>query len=164
MEEAYTGCQKTIVTTGNAYEKKTVSIPAGVNTGDRLKLHGCGSSKIENLPPGDHIINIIVVDHHRFRRRGADLQITVSVGVFEAMFGLKVKLTHLDGQELRFNIPSGTQPNQTIRLKGKGMPIINSNNKGDLYVTVNVYIPKLSDEEKNRLNQMAGARNAEISI
>lgn len=164
LEEAFMGCQKTIVVTGNSYDKKTVAIPAGVNSGDRLKLHGCGSSKIEGLPPGDHILNIVVIDHHKFNRRGADLHVTISVGVFEAMFGLLIKLKHLDGQEIRFNLPSGTQPNQSIRLKGKGMPVINSTARGDLYVTVKVFIPKMDGNESDNLDQLAGARNAEISI
>lgn len=164
LEEAYTGVQKEVLLANNTYERKTINIPPGISTGDRLKLHGCGSSKIEGLPPGDHIINMVVVQHHRFKRKGADLYVTVTIGAFEAMFGLQVEMTHLDKQKVMFKIPPGTQSNQSIRLRGKGMPVVNTNNRGDLYIIVKVLIPKLDGDSEEDIAQMAKVRNDEISI
>jgi curved DNA-binding protein len=135
-------------------EKIEVKIPAGVKTGSKVRVAGAGPQQ----PGGsraDIFLLITVAEDEHFSVSGNDLITTTSVDVFTAMLGGEVKVRTPSGDVI-LKIPSGTQPLQTFRLKGRGMPLLKQKGKfGDLLVKAKVEIPRnLSDEQKSILREM----------
>lgn len=143
----------------------SVKVPAGVETGSRLRIRGEGGAGEAGTPPGDLYVEIEVAPDPRFERAGADLIHRVDVGVSEAILGSKIDIPLVDGHETDLEIPAGTQPNTVIRIPGEGMGRLDRRGRGDLLVEVNVVIPrKISDEEEElvrRLAELRGERPAE---
>jgi molecular chaperone DnaJ len=137
---------------GRVKEKSRISInvPAGVETGSRLRLRGQGNAGLHGAPPGDMYIAIEVIPHPTFRREGRDVHSTLTISFPEAALGAKVRTESLWGEE-SLDIPSGTQPGTVLRLKGKGMPDVRSHGKGDQLVEVQVSVPKKLNAEQRRL-------------
>jgi len=143
--------------TGRAQAKKTISlkIPAGVSSGTRLKLKGEGEAGPGGGPPGDLLVRIRVASHPTFSRKGDRLYTDVSVDLPAAALGGKVKVPTLSGRAT-LKIPAGTQPGTTFKLKGQGAPSAKTGRKGDLYVRVNVIIPKkLTREQKEFMKKFS---------
>lgn len=131
-----------------------VNIPAGVETGTRLKMAGKGTQQNTGLPPGDLYINIRVKEHVNFKRIGADLFFSKDISIIDASLGQTFEIPTIDGTNVKVTIPSGTQPNQKIRLKKKGMPIIGRSARGDCYIIISVIIPtNLTEKQKDILRQ-----------
>lgn len=130
-----------------------VSIPAGIDSGTRMKFQGQGDHVNTNLPPGDLYLQIIVQDHPIFDRHGHDLHTKIKIDALSAIIGTKQRLTCIDGQQLDLTIPAGTQPATFFRVPGKGMPVINQTNKrGDLFVHAEVFTPSgFSEDQLNTL-------------
>jgi|SRR5215216_574155 len=145
MDEAYRGATRIIQNNGN---QKQVRIPAGVNTGSKVRVAGAGPNGM------DLYLIINVAEDSRFERRGSDLYTTATVNVFTAILGGEAEVETLDGK-IKLNIPAGTQPEQNFRLAGRGMPHVkNSSQKGDLYVRLKVQIPKyLSAKQRELLDE-----------
>lgn len=122
-------------------ERVRVRIPAGVDTGSRVRLAGKGEAGGEGAPAGDLYIQVHVRSHPSFRRQGDDVVTTVGVPLLEALLGGSVTVPTL-GEPVRMKIPSGTQNGQRFRLKGKGVP-----ERGDLYAEIQVELPKHVDPE-----------------
>lgn len=133
-----------------------VRIPAGVDTGSRLRIPGEGEAGIGGGGPGDLYIVIHVQDHDRFERQGNDLYYIAPVTFSQAALGAELKVpTLVDGEET-LSIPSGTQTGTTFRLRGKGLPKLGKSSRGDLHVIVRVITPtKLSREEKKLFEELA---------
>jgi len=94
-----------------------------------------------------------VAEHETFTRRGSDLHAVISVEISEAALGTEIEVTTLNGEE-RLQIPAGSQPGDVFRLRGKGMPSVRSQRKGDIYLTLEVRVPrKLSAEQKRLLKE-----------
>jgi molecular chaperone DnaJ len=135
--------------------KLTVKIPAGIATGQRLRLSGEGESGTGGGPPGDLYVVINVQDHPFFQREGNDLFCEIPVNFPTAAIGGEIRVPTLDGDE-PMKIPEGTQSGTTFRVRGKGMPDVSGRGKGDLLVTVKVQTPKkLTKEQKKILDQFA---------
>ncbi len=136
--------------------KISITVPAGVDTGSRLRLRGQGNAGIEGGPNGDLFIAIELIPHPSFKRSGLDVLSEIVIPYPEAALGTKRKVETLWGEE-PLTIPAGTQPGTTFRLKGKGIPDIHhSHNKGDHIVGVTVDVPKkLSSRQKRALEAFA---------
>jgi molecular chaperone DnaJ len=136
--------------------KLTVRIPAGIATGQRLRLTGEGEAGLAGGPRGDLYVVVHVQDHAFFRRDGNDLRCEVPVNFPTLALGGQIRVPTLDGDE-PLTIPDGTQSGTTMRLRGKGMPDDTGRaGRGDLLVTVRVTTPKkLTREQKKLLEQLA---------
>lgn len=133
--------------------KIKVNIPAGVDTGNVLPLRGQGEHGINGGPSGDLYINIKVAPHSVFKRKDFDIYIDTHISFAKAAMGTEIKVPTIDG-DVKYEIPAGTQPGTVFRLKGKGVPRVNSYGRGDQYVNVVVDIPK-SINQKQREALMA---------
>jgi molecular chaperone DnaJ len=135
--------------------KITVRIPAGIATGQRLRLSGEGESGPGGGPSGDLYVVIHVQDHPFFQRDGNDLYCEVPLNFPTLALGGEIRIPTLDGEE-DFTVPEGTQTGTTFRLRGRGMPDVTGRGKGDLLVTVKVLTPKkVSKEQRKLLEQLA---------
>ncbi|MEJ2259300.1 MAG: DnaJ C-terminal domain-containing protein, partial [Nitrosopumilaceae archaeon] len=132
-------------------KKKTFEIPPGVDNGDyTIPNEG---DEIPGGMNGDLIVRIRVQPHQNFKRDGADLFYDQDVSMIDATLGKEVTVPILNGSE-KIKIESGSQPNTIIKLKGKGLPRMNSRGRGDQYVRIVVNIPKkLSKHQKNLLEE-----------
>ena len=129
-------------------------IPAGVDSGTRVRYTGEGEQGINGGPPGDLYVFIEVKEHPFFERRNSDLYCTIPVTIPQAALGAKVKVPTLNGEE-DLDIPEGTQSGQIFRKKGKGLPNPHGG-RGDLYVSVRVVIPAKLTREQRRLFEQLG--------
>jgi molecular chaperone DnaJ len=104
-------------------------------------------------PPGDLYVEIRVSEHDTFTRHGSDLHAMVKIAISEAALGTDIEITTLNGVE-NLHVPAGSQPGEVFRLKGKGMPSVRSRSNGDLYLTLEVHVPrKLSAEQKKLMKE-----------
>jgi molecular chaperone DnaJ len=118
-----------------------VTIPRGVADGQFLRIAGEGEPGENRGPPGDLYVVVHIRPHDRFERQGADLSTTADVGLATALFGGEITLPTLTGSAA-LKIPRGTQSHTLFRLRGQGMPFLNSDTRGDLIVKVIVRIPR----------------------
>jgi molecular chaperone DnaJ len=129
--------------------KIEVAIPRGVDDGQFLRIAGEGESGENRGPGGDLYVVVHVKPHDRFERRGADLQTTAVIGLVTALLGGEITLPTLTGTAV-LKIPRGTQSHTLFRLRGQGMPFMNSDSRGDLLVRVIVQIPvKLNQRQED---------------
>jgi len=134
-----------------------VTIPAGVDDGHTRILRGLGDSGINGGPSGDLLLNIHVRPHPIFERSGADVMCEFPVTFAQAALGAKLEVPTIDGK-VEYSIPEGTQSHTVFRLKGRGIPRLDSRGRGDQYVRVIVETPKhLSDRQKQLLRELDGA-------
>ena len=137
--------------------KITVKIPAGIATGQQLRLQGEGESGSSGGPAGHLYVVVHVQEHEFFRRDGDNLFCEVPVNFTTVALGGEVQVPTLDGSET-VKVPEGTQTGTTLRLRGKGMPEVNGRGRGDLFATVQIRTPKkLTKEQKHLLEQLAKA-------
>jgi molecular chaperone DnaJ len=135
--------------------KITVKIPAGIATGQRLRLYGEGEHGSAGGPPGDLYVVVHVQEHAIFQREGDDLYCELPVTFPVAAIGGSIRVPSLDGQE-SLDLPAGTQPGARFRLRGKGMPNVSGRGRGDLYVIVRIDVPKkLSRDQKQLIEELA---------
>ena len=135
--------------------KVSVEIPAGIADGQRIRVGGRGHAGERGGPPGDLYVQIRVREDPRFLRDGDDLITAVDVAAPLAALGTKVEVPTVDGP-VELEIPAGTQPHETLTVRGAGMPALRGRRTGDLRVVVNVVIPKhLSREQRELLKELA---------
>ncbi len=149
-------CQKC---RGSGFSKEnkrlTVSIPAGIDHGQRIALSGQGCDGKNGGATGDLIITVAVRRHEFFERDGYNLICEVPLTVAEATLGAEIKVPTLEG-DVSYTIPEGTQYGTSFTLRGKGIPYVNSTRRGDLIFTVAVEIPKgLTDKQKDAMKAFA---------
>ena len=136
-------------------KKLEVNIPAGIDDGERIALRGQGCDGRNGGATGDLILSVNVKRHSIFERDGYDIYCEVPITVVEATLGAEIDVPTLEGK-VKFKIPEGTQPGTRFSLKQKGITMINSQRKGDLYFDVNVEIPKnLSEKQKEHMRAFA---------
>jgi molecular chaperone DnaJ len=139
-----------------------VNIPAGVETGSRLRMPGYGENGERGGPAGDLYIQMRVKSDKRFRRQGNDLISEVSVSMIQAALGTAVEVATLEGPEV-VRIPEGTQHGDVIRLKGKGIKHLRGSGRGDQHVVVSVKTTtRLSAREKELLQELAELRGERV--
>jgi molecular chaperone DnaJ len=132
----------------------SVNIPAGVETGTRIRLSGEGEAGLRGGPPGDLYIFIEVQDHTIFQRDGLDLFCRVPVSMTKAALGGEIEVPTIDGGRSRVKVPEGSQSGRQMRLRSKGMPALRGTGQGDMYIELAVETPvKLTSEQKELLRQ-----------
>jgi molecular chaperone DnaJ len=137
-----------------------VKIPPGVDKGNYITLRGQGDAGRFNGIPGDIIAIIDVEDHQYFDRHGDDILLDVNISFGQAVLGYKVEIPTLNGHAL-LEIPSGTQSGKILRMRGKGLPRLNSSKRGDQLVRINVYTPTtLNKRERELFTELARSENA----
>lgn len=139
-----------------------VKIPAGVETGSRLRVSGEGESGVQGGAHGDLYVVIHVAEHDQFERQGNNLYEAVPISFAQAALGAEIMVDTLDGEE-KLKIPTGTQTGTVFRLRGKGMPALGGRGKGDLFVSVTVMTPtSLTREQRRLLEQLAEVENKDL--
>jgi molecular chaperone DnaJ len=132
----------------------SVSIPAGVEDGTRIRLANEGEAGLRGGPSGDLYIFLTVRPHEFFQRDGADLFCKVPISMAIASLGGEIEVPTIDGKKARVAIPDGAQTGKQFRLKGKGMPVLRSAQHGDMYIQVNVETPvNLSRKQRELLQE-----------
>ena len=139
-------------------KKLSVSIPAGIDDGERIALRGEGCDGRNGGPAGDLVISVYVKPHNIFERDGYNLYCEVPITVAEATLGAEIDVPTLEGNQ-KFTIPEGTQPATRFTLRGQGVPYINnSGRRGDIVFTVNIEIPRsLNEKQKEKMREFADA-------
>jgi molecular chaperone DnaJ len=139
-----------------AHDRKiTVKIPAGIATGQQLRLQGEGEAGFAGGPAGHLFVVVHVQEHEFFRRDGMNLFCEIPVNFTTVALGGEIQVPTLDGTD-NVKVPEGTQTGTTLRLRGKGMPDVNGRGRGDLFATVQVLTPKkLTKEQRGLLVQLA---------
>ena len=139
----------------NQEKTLTVTIPKGVDTGNRLRLAGKGEAGTNGGEPGDLYIEFTVKEDDFYQRDGNDIYIVVPLTITEAVLGCKKEIPTIYGN-VELSIPEGTKNNSKLRLKGKGIDSDINNKKGDMYVIVNVIVPsKLNKKQKDLFKELA---------
>ncbi|HEV2863385.1 MAG TPA: molecular chaperone DnaJ [Pyrinomonadaceae bacterium] len=127
-----------------------VKIPAGVETGSRLRLAGEGEAGTQGGPAGDLYVVIHVKEHETFERQGNNLYASMPITFAQAALGAEISVPTLDDQQ-NLKIPAGTQTGTVFRLKGHGMPALGGRGRGDLFVSVTVVTPTTLNRDQRRL-------------
>lgn len=146
---------------GRVYGEETVTleIPAGVQEGMQLSMSGKGNAGERGGPPGDLIILIEEEAHAELQREGLNVVFDLHISFTDAVFGTQVEVPTIDGKA-KIKIPAGTQSGKIFRLKGKGFPAVNSYERGDQMIHVNVWTPQnVSSEEKAMLEKLQQSPN-----
>ncbi len=132
----------------------SVNIPAGVETGTRIRLAGEGEAGMRGGPPGDLYIFVEVVQHELFERDGVNLYCRVPVSMAKAALGGQVEVPTIDGGRGRVQIPAGSQSGRQMRLRGKGMPALRGGGVGDMFIELAVETPvNLTSRQKELLRE-----------
>ena len=139
-------------------KKLAVSIPAGIDDGERIAIRAQGCDGRNGGPAGDLIISVIVKPHPIFERDGYDLYCEVPITIAEATLGAEIDVPTLEGNQ-KFNIPEGTEPGTRFTLRQKGVPYVNnSGRRGDIIFTVNIEVPRgLNEKQKEKMREFADA-------
>lgn len=145
---------------GRVRREKTlkVNIPAGVEDGTRIRLTGEGEAGTRGGPAGDLYVFLSVRRHQFFEREGADIHCRVPISMVQATLGAGIEVPTLDGKAARINIPAGAQSGHQFRMRAKGMPVVRSTQRGDMYVEITVETPtNLTSKQKELLKEFEKA-------
>jgi molecular chaperone DnaJ len=145
----------------SANQKVSVDIPAGIADGQRIRVSGRGHAGERGGPPGDLYVLVRVREDQRFVRDGDDLVTAVDVSGPQAALGVRVEVPTLDGAQ-PLEVPAGTQPHDTLVLRGQGMPSLRGRRQGDLRVVINVVTPRnLSHAQRKLFEQLSDSLTEE---
>ena len=147
-----------------AKRKISIKIPAGVDSGSRLRVANEGEPGILGGPKGDLYVYIFVRPHKEFERNGNDVISRVNISFAQAALGATIQVNTLDGK-VELKIPEGTQTGTAFRVKGKGIPYLrNPNQRGDQHIVVTVQTPKkLTDTQRELLLRFANESNEDVN-
>jgi len=152
LEESVFGADKKIaLQKEDRIEEINFKVPAGINSGKKLRLAGKGAPGMRGDPPGDLYLNINILPHPIFARDGNDIYVEESISFSQAALGTSIDVPILDGSTKRIKIPPGTQNNTKIRMKGYGVPGLKGSAKGDQYVKISINVPKKLNERQMQL-------------
>lgn len=133
----------------------SVTIPAGCQNGANFKYNGLGDNTDPNLPRGDLIVVVTVLDSDGYIRHGNDLHTEKTIDCFQAIRGCTIQLRLLDDNVIKVKVPAGTQPNTVMSVKGRGMPVHDTLNiRGNIYIKINVLIPQLSASDLKKIKDL----------
>lgn len=154
IKEAYTTHKKEFSVNGKNIR---ITVPAGIEDQQTIKIGGYGSPGINNGPSGDLYITFSILNNTAFKRVGNDLFLTQDLDLYTAVLGGEITISDFNQSKLKLKVTAGIQNGTKVRLKGKGFPIYKKNNSfGDLYVTYNIIIPtNISEKEKELFNELA---------
>jgi len=157
IKEAMNNTEKTIsykLPSGKE-EFATVKIPAGVQNGVTFKYRNLGDDSDRNIPRGDLLVQMSVLDSDGYTRKENDLHTQKTISCFDAIRGCELKLKTLTDTIIKIQVPAGTQPNTLINCKGQGMPIHQTLNiRGNLFVKIVILIPELSRTGLNKIKDL----------
>jgi len=148
---------------GRVVQQKTIDakIPAGVEDGTRIRFSGVGEAGIQGGPPGDLYVVLHVKEHPFFERQGNDLYCVVPISFTQASLGAEIHVPTLEAEHA-LKIPEGTQSGTVLKIRGKGVPVLNGHGKGDLFVEVRVQTPsKLTKRQRELLQELQGLTQVE---
>jgi len=153
LTDAYTTHKQTLTING---KNVRITIPAGIENGQKIKLKGYGGAGVNGGPNGDLYITFILRDDAKFKRAGNDLYTTEEIDLYTAVLGGEITIETLSGK-VKLKIHAGTQNAAKIRLKGKGFPVYKKEGEfGDLYITYQVKLPThLTDEQRKLFEQLS---------
>lgn len=159
IQEVATGTSKTVKLQHNDHsENVTINIPKGMISGKKLRLAGKGQQSPYGGPPGDLYIQSKVLSNPVYSIKGYNLYINREIKLSEALLGTSISVPTVEGKKLSLKIPSGTKHKTKMRLSGYGLPNMRSQEKGDLFVIIHIYLPKnLNDKQKTLIKQLAKA-------
>lgn len=141
-----------------------VNIPAGINEGQAISVRGQGNAGKNGGPSGDLIVGIRIKPSPIFQREGSTVLYEQTVSFYQAAMGAELEIPTIDGK-VKWNLPAGTQPGTTFRLKGKGIPTLQGRGRGDQYVTVKVKVPvNLNAEQKEALRAFGAAMGEAVGV
>ncbi len=158
LDEAFTGSTRRVSIKFDGHARTVdVRIPAGVRDGARVRVAGEGEPGAGGGHAGDLFLNVKVLQHERFERRGQDLHTRIEVPITTAVLGGETQVRTIASKTLRLKIPEATQSGQVFRLRGHGMPTVGSaSERGDLYATVDVTVPRsLTPEQRTHYEALA---------
>src|SRR5438067_6068669 len=139
-----------------------VKIPAGVETGSRLRLQAEGESGVQGGPSGDLYVVIHVAEHEEFERQGNNLYASIPITFAQAALGSEISVKTLN-EDQSLKIPAGTQTGTVFRVRGQGMPVLGGRGRGDLFVAVSVVTPTmLTREQRKLLEQLANVETKDL--
>ena len=157
IKEAMTATEKTInykLPSGRE-EFATVKVPAGVQHGVTFKYAGMGDDSIKNMPRGDLMVIMSVLDSDGYTRKGNDLYTDKTIDCFQAVRGTEFNLKTLEDGIIKVKVPPGTQPNTILQVQGRGMPIHKTIGiRGNLYVKIHILIPQLSAADLKKIKDL----------
>lgn len=143
-------------------KKIKIDVPSGIDDGQTISLRGGGDPGSKGGPNGDLYINIRVKPHPLFKRQGNNVTCDVPITFTQAAMGAEIEVPTLDGK-VKYTVPEGTQTGSVFRLRGKGIPFLRGNGRGDQYVKVNIDVPKkLNDKQKALLKEFAEISGDEV--
>lgn len=153
LSDVYSTHPQTLTVDGKTIR---ITVPAGIENGQKIKLTGYGAPGVNGGPNGDLYLTFVIAEDERYRRKGSDLYVTEALDLYTAVLGGKKTIETLNGQ-LKVSVPAGTQPDATVRLPGKGFPRYKETGSfGDLYVQWRVKLPtNLTDEQKELFQKLA---------
>ena len=136
-------------------EKVKFYIPAGVDSGQVIKIEGKGEAGRRGGQPGDLYIRISVKKHPLFKRKGDDIMVSVPISFSQAVLGGSVDISTLEGKTIELNIPSGTESGRIFKISGKGIPHFQGYGRGNLFVELAITTPKkLTKKQKELLENL----------
>lgn len=153
LRDAYTTHKQTLRVDGKNIR---ITVPAGIENGQKIKLAGYGSPGVNGGPNGDLYITFVIADDSRYKRKGNDLYVDEEIDLYTALLGGEKIIETLDGK-VKLTVPPETQNGAKVRLKGKGFPVYKQDGSfGDLYVQWQIKLPtKLTDEQKDLFRKLA---------
>ncbi len=156
LREAYTTHQRTLTIDGRNVR---ITIPAGIEDGQKIRLKGYGAPGVNGGPAGDLYISFQIEDDPHLKRSGNDLHTTATIDLYTAILGGETTINTLNGK-LKLKVPPGTQNDAKVRVKGKGFPVYKQEGQfGDLYITYKVKIPThLTEKEKELFTELSKLR------
>ena len=159
LEEILTTAKKVITyQVANHQETVSVKVPAGVPSGQKLRLVGKGNPGFNGGPSGDLFIQIKVLDHPIFRREDSNLYFKHKIKFSEAALGTEIEVSTIDKKQLKLKIPPGTQNNAKFRVKGYGLPKMKGKARGDAYAEISIEVPKeLNKKQKTLMESLSDA-------
>jgi molecular chaperone DnaJ len=151
---------------GRGLERKTVpetvKVPAGIDNGRQIRIREKGQPGINGGPNGDVYIAIRIKPHKFFRRQGNNILLDLDINIPQAVLGADVTIPTIDGDD-QLSIPSGAQAGQVLRMRGKGVPDLHGNGRGDQLVILNIVVPKrLSPEQRELFEQLSESMGSEV--
>lgn len=147
-------------------QRVSIDIPKGIMDGQQLRIHDMGEAGIQGAPAGDLVVTIRIKNHDHYQRDRSDLHASLTVQMLQAALGAQIQIDGiLEGEKVEVSIPSGTQPGDTVQVKGKGMPKPGSSSRGNLILHINVEIPKkIKAKHKKVLEDVAKDTHVDLKF
>lgn len=159
LEDVLNGAERQLTLRKNGKtESVSVKIPKGIEEGKRLRLKGKGGEAPMGGIPGDLYLKVQLEPHNLYERNGEDLILATQISYSDACLGAKIEVESLDGKKFMVNVPSGTNGDAKLRIKGQGLPSGPIGDRGDLYVKIGVKVPQeLTGEQKDLIESLKKA-------